>query len=599
MPLIRTLHWQVRLLLVLSAPWAWGQDVFSSGPKQPQPLETRRLCAAPDPGPYSVRNPPSCARAMADGERRFGVRASFVTLRESRQIPASWMFAAPTGPCAEGESMVFFTDAGMQLFARTRGQCDDVYGGQESPPTGTRRPSVGPPAPSRNATVTGTGSTGGARPPAGDSGDAGIPQTTGLPCIEPAPGERETVRGLPGGRSCELHNGDELWCRQRNAQTRNVWLPTNPAWPMKPVGVRVLDDCRIVALDNERGYWDGVNAGLVNCGLSATVMLQAFQALAAGQFEQAAQLMGATDSSAGLRGLWQEWTQVQVIDAQGQPLKQFDVGKRQAERVCMYVLLPKAQSCAISGTACATRGAMQACKVLVNRAAQLHKRIPVRLPKPPDAISRGLLLVDENYLKQLAVSEGKVIIVRDSNQWSMRWIGREGYAPKPMDIKGKTLKREDLVGVPDADRYVGLASAKGMSLEARAELLKKGYKIASPGDQEVIRGPDGPRGYYSDTDLHGVYNLDGSQGWSPALLEKLKCHFFERGVQHGPHDVWPSRNDRAVAGPNYGPQVGGKDGKALTAYLPDGSAVHVTTLEQMKALYRAIGVDWQALYPYH
>jgi hypothetical protein len=366
---------------------------------------------------------------------------------------------------------------------------------------------------------------------------------------------------------------------------------------MKPVGVRVLDDCRIVALDNDRGYWDGVKAGLVNCGLGATVMLQAFQALAAGQFEQAAQLMGATDSSAGLRGLWQEWTQVQVIDAQGQPLKQFDVGKRQAERVCMYVLLPKAQSCAISGTACATRGAMQACKVLVNRAAQLHKRIPVRLPKPPDAISRGLLLVDENYLKQLAVSEGKVIIVRDSNQWSMRWIGREGYAPKPMDIKGKTLKREDLVGVPDADRYVGLASAKGMSLEARAELLKKGYKIASPGDQEVIRGPDGPRGYYSDTDLHGVYNLDGSQGWSPALLEKLKCHFFERGVQHGPHDVWPSRNDRAVAGPNYGPQVG--NGKALTAYLPDGSAVHVTSLEQMKALYRAIGVDWQALYPYH
>lgn len=585
MLLIRTLHWQVWLLLVLSAPWASGQDVFSSGPRQPQPLETGRLCAVPDPGPYSVRNPPSCARAVADGERRFGVRASFVTLRESRQIPASWMFGSPTGPCAEGKSLVFFTDAGRRLFEQTRGQCEDRFAA--TPPN---RP---PP-----------------RPPA----QQGRPAA--LPAQEPTiPGALPTVSrsGCPYPRSVDPNRMDPRIPVEGRIQTAESVFQQRQRLCRQGQGSLVEDGCEAYCVggkpmpasaparapDGDPGYWAGVNAGLVNCGLSAAVMLQAFQALAAGQFEQAAQLMGATDSSAGLRGLWQEWTQVQVIDAQGQPLKQFDVGKRQAERVCMYVLLPKAQSCAISGTACATRGALRACEVLVNRAAQLHKRIPVRLPRPPDAIFRGLLLVDENYLKQLAVSEGKVIIVRDSNQWSMRWIGREGYAPKPMDIKGKTLKREDLVGVPDADRYVGLASAKGMSLEARTELLKKGYKIASPGDQEVIRGPDGPRGYYSDTDLHGVYNLDGSQGWSPALLEKLKCHFFERGVQHGPHDVWPSRNDRAVAGPNYGPQVGGKDGKALTAYLPDGSAVHVTTLDQMKALYRAIGVEWQALYPHH
>ena len=209
-----------------------------------------------------------------------------------------------------------------------------------------------------------------------------------------------------------------------------------------------------------------------------------------------------------------------------------------------------------------------------------------------------MLLHDQKYLHELAASEGKIFIARDSNPNSMRWVGRAGYKPKPVDLKGKTLTYEDLKGLPkaEADKYAGLASAKGLSLDERTELLKKGYKIASPGEHEIIRGPKGEK-FYSDTDLHGVYNLDGTDGWSEELLEKLQCRFFDRGIQHGPHDNWWLRNDRLRAGLNYGPQVG--NGKTLTAIFPDGTRLWITTLSDMKALYRAIGVDWKKVYPHH
>jgi hypothetical protein len=37
----------------------------------------------------------------------------------------------------------------------------------------------------------------------------------------------------------------------------------------------------------------------------------------------------------------------------------------------------------------------------------------------------------------------------------------------------------------------------------------------------------------------------------------------------------------------------------LTALLPDGRALSIETLGEMKSLYRAIGVDFNALYPGH
>ena len=113
---------------------------------------------------------------------------------------------------------------------------------------------------------------------------------------------------------------------------------------------------------------------------------------------------------------------------------------------------------------------------------------------------------------------------------------------------------------------------------------------------ELITGPDGSK-FYSDVDLHGVYEVNGRNGWSVALQEKLNCRFVERMLQHGPQDLWTDRNNRAVAGPNDGPQVGGDT--TLTAILPDGSSVHIKTLQEMKSFYGSISVDWRSIYPYH
>jgi hypothetical protein len=323
-------------------------------------------------------------------------------------------------------------------------------------------------------------------------------------------------------------------------------------------------------------------------------------------FETAALVLGATRNDAaiqamadGLRLLWEDFRSGRSVPLPGNPFPTpYEIGKHGAERLCLLGLGPTAGNCVVRGTICAVKTGFSACGTVIYKIASLRRVRKPNLLRPPSPIHRGMLLEDEKYLEELAATEGKIIIVRDSSPYSMKWVGRPGYKPKPVDVKGKTLKPEDLKGLPkeEADKYVGLASAKGLSLEERTELLRKGYKIASPGDQELIRGPNGEK-FYSDTDLHGVYNLDGTDGWSQDLLEKLECHFFDRGVQHGPQDNWVLRNDRARAGPNYGPQVGG--GKTLTAIFPDRTKMWARTLREMKDLYRAIGVDLKSVYPYH
>jgi hypothetical protein len=350
---------------------------------------------------------------------------------------------------------------------------------------------------------------------------------------------------------------------------------------------------------DDPGYWAGAQAGFRNCGESVQAMMQALQAIARNDWVTAANLLGATDSGAGLRALWAQFAETRVLnlDPRKPTLTYYEVGLRQAERLCLYVLLPKASKCAVKGTACAVRGAQQQCTTMFRRIAELRPiRLTIKLPPAPTPLVRGMLLIDENYLKQLAASDQLIFIVRDSSRWSMRWIGRGGYGPKPLDVKGKTLKPEELAK-DDVNRYAGLASARGLDAAARAELRDAGYSIASKAEYEIIRGPAGRNGYYSDVDLHGVYEVGGRQGWTDALRRKLDCHFFDRGVQHGPHDVWPDRNNLAKAGTNYGPQVGGKNKSTLTAYLPDGRALQITTLEEMRAFYTDIGVNFKAIYP--
>jgi hypothetical protein len=213
-----------------------------------------------------------------------------------------------------------------------------------------------------------------------------------------------------------------------------------------------------------------------------------------------------------------------------------------------------------------------------------------------DPLDRGLLLPDENYMKKLAASKCLVILVRNSSPPALRWIGQSGYKPKPMAIKGKTLRDKDFPdGYPEEQKkkYLGLASAKGMEPADRRKLTDAGYIIQS-GFPELILDQDGSK-FYSDTDLHGVYNTNGTNAWSDQLGQQLKCNTLDQGIQHPPHDDWPDRNNKAIAGDNAGPQIGG--GQSITAILPDGRTLQINTLAEMKQLYKAIGVNFNSVYP--
>ncbi len=127
-------------------------------------------------------------------------------------------------------------EGSIRLRLEQRVQAANPAPGNDTFSGGTNRP-----APIMGTTPTGeTGSRGGDRPLASGT-------KSEFPCEDPPAGTRgEVVRGLPGGVSCELRGNDDLWCRQRSAHSGNPNLGTNPAWDMKPVGVRVTADCRFI-----------------------------------------------------------------------------------------------------------------------------------------------------------------------------------------------------------------------------------------------------------------------------------------------------------------------------------------------------------------
>ena len=347
-------------------------------------------------------------------------------------------------------------------------------------------------------------------------------------------------------------------------------------------------------------YWAGVRAGLVDCSLGVQTMVEAFAAMARGDFVSAARQLHMDGDHAALRALWKDISETPVLDTRGRRLTDFEIGRRQAARLCLYAMVPAAQNCVLRGTACAARAATTSCGPLLGRLTQLRGpfgKLPFgRTPRPP--AQRGLLPQDHQFLSGLAVSDNLIIVLRDSNAAAIRWIGRPGFAPKPQFLKAKTLKDSDLAHLPPARRaeYAGLVSAKDMTLGEIEHIRQAGFEIGSAQEQYVIRSANGTR-YFSDADLHGIYHADGTSAWTNTLASKINCGMRGRMVQHPPHDQWAQRNMPEVAGSNAGPQVG--NGKSLTALLPDGRALSIETLAEMKSLYGAIGVDFNSLYPGH
>jgi hypothetical protein len=211
-------------------------------------------------------------------------------------------------------------------------------------------------------------------------------------------------------------------------------------------------------------------------------------------------------------------------------------------------------------------------------------------PPAPPPQQRGMLPTVDDTLRKIAKEKNWKIVVRDGNPAAPRFYGKQGYYPKGPGLKAKSAKldtNKPLSEQPNA----GLASD-----ELTPEEEARGY-VRDPATGLVSQGG---RHFYSDMDIHGVYDSAGNDVTEQFFDEIIKRQYRDNPiqdvVQHGTHDTWAKRNDPTVAGANYGPQVG--DGKTVTVYSP-GSTVQLSSISQMKSFYTQNGMNWAALYPNH
>jgi len=234
-----------------------------------------------------------------------------------------------------------------------------------------------------------------------------------------------------------------------------------------------------------------------------------------------------------------------------------------------------------------------------------QKKPPVRsagsTPKqPPPAEERGLRPQDDATFARLAKKKKRYIVVRDSNKAAAARIGKRGFAPKPESVKAKTLKAGEIpapkpenIGLaaanPNNARFQELLRAKGPDYDYakyKADLEKAGFGIDEANDYLVFQRSPEKAYLYSDADLHGLYTQDGQLiRVTQAIIDEFTEAFGLKLLQHGAQDEWADRLS-PEAGPNRGPQP------PVTAYLPDGTKQHLTTIPEMREFYLAHGLPW-------
>lgn len=211
----------------------------------------------------------------------------------------------------------------------------------------------------------------------------------------------------------------------------------------------------------------------------------------------------------------------------------------------------------------------------------------------PLPAERGMTEADDVVFRGLAMNQKLILIVRESNKAAVRFTGKPGYAPKPETLKAKTIQ-----GDPAQDKNVGLASANPadprLKEMLRADFMeyptyllllrKHGYKVG-PAPHFLVSDARTGVFFYSDIDLHGVYDTQGRQRWNKSLIGVFNARLKDRLIQHGPHDCWEKRNS-PEAGPNGGPQP------PVTVYMPDGTLFYLRTQEQMQAFYAQHKLPW-------
>jgi hypothetical protein len=239
-----------------------------------------------------------------------------------------------------------------------------------------------------------------------------------------------------------------------------------------------------------------------------------------------------------------------------------------------------------------------------NRTRPKRKRGKFDFDPAPHAHERGMRARDDFDFEEAALKgpKEKIILVRDSNNAMHKHINDKTKAPKPEELKAKSLQEGDYAGLaaahPNDPRLKEMLQAMKPPMsydDFIKDLNKKGFKVAGSDKDFIVTSDKYPGGYYSDYDLHGVYTKDGKRAYSEKLRGELNERFGKDLVQHGPHDEWPKRNS-SEAGPNRGPQP------PVTAYVPHNGEVkkfHLKTIDDMREFYQSWGMPWRNIYPNH
>ena len=218
---------------------------------------------------------------------------------------------------------------------------------------------------------------------------------------------------------------------------------------------------------------------------------------------------------------------------------------------------------------------------------------PAEYPAARPATLRGMTAKTDQTLQQIAKKKGWTIFTRDSNPGAARFIGQPGYVPKPQYIKLKSTPYDPSVPLYEQPN-AGLVTTKGAPPAEVQALEAQGYQV----DGDGILSKDGNR-FYSDVDLHGVYDAAGNDAFPQFLQELTKPEYNDDSylqwlVQHSSHDGWLGRNDLKIAGSNVGPQAG--NGKSVTAYTPNSQA-SLDSIAQLRRFYMENNIDFDRLYP--
>jgi hypothetical protein len=204
---------------------------------------------------------------------------------------------------------------------------------------------------------------------------------------------------------------------------------------------------------------------------------------------------------------------------------------------------------------------------------------------------------------QFTKQQHAIVVVCGASPNAGRWIGR----PETSCYDGRLF-----VPTRGAGPYSGLLAADPAdqnlqtSLEAYggtlsysdyvASLREDGFRVLGPEDEYILEDRFARR-LYQGYRLHGVFDAKSYEPlWTGGRGESLRatlnrCLGAEL-VRFGPHDQWVHRNDKAMAGPLWGPQT-----PAIA--FDNGERVDNRLSARDLAMSPPYESTWAELYPQH